>query len=73
MKTLNKIVTIIITLVTIIIFMLYGHLFSQEGLSGVGKIVAFLAIGVLIVAMAYTGYKRIHEIEKEDKDDFSKY
>jgi len=73
MKTLNKIVTIIITLVTIIIFMLYGHLFSQEGLSGFGKIVAFLAIGVLIVAMAYTGYKRIHEIEKEDKDDFSKY
>lgn len=73
MKTISKIITIFITLVTIIIFILYGLLFSQDGLPGVLKVVAFLVIAALIAAMAYTGYKRIHEIEKENKDDISKY
>ncbi len=73
MKVASKIITIFITLVTIIIFMLYGHLFSQEGFPGPWRVVAFLVITALIAAMAYTGYKRIHEIEKEDKDDLSKY
>jgi len=72
-KFLNKLITITITLITMIIFILYGKLFFNVGFPSLWKTVAFIAVAALILAMLYTGCKRINEIEKEDKDDFSKY
>jgi len=73
MKTANKIITVIITLLSIAVFMLYGSLFFQGGFTGAGKIAALSIFAALVLAMIYTGYKRTREIDKEDKDDLSKY
>ncbi|GEM_PF-1727284 len=73
MKTANKIITVIITLLSISVFVLYGSLFFKGGFTGAGKIAALVIFSALVLAMIYTGYKRMSEIEKEDKDDFSKY
>ncbi|PLX30652.1 MAG: hypothetical protein C0604_09170 [Clostridiales bacterium] len=73
MKTANKIITVIITLLSISVFALYGSLFFHGGFTGTCRTVAIVVFACLVSAMIYTGYKRISEIEKEDKDDFSKY
>ncbi len=73
MKTANKMITVIITLLAITVFILYGSLFFQVGFTGAYKIAALFVFTGLVFAMIYTGYKRMNEIEKEDNDDFSKY
>lgn len=73
----SKIVTVIITMISAAIFILYGKLIffaaSQDSLPRFGLLAIALSTAAVVLAMIYTGYRRMKEIDKEDKDDLSKY
>lgn len=67
--------TIILVMIAIVLFIsiLYVTIFNQANLPIIFNIIILVIAAALIGALVYTFVHRIHEIKKEDPDDFSKY
>ncbi len=75
---MKKIAPTVITIITVIYLGAYSYVlfFVVPDFVGIAKILlAFVGLVVLCIlaAMLYTLRQRLKEIDKEDKDDLSKY